>query len=141
MICKNCGAEIADNTRFCQFCGSAIEAEAPAEEPIVPAAPEAAAPVQPMYAEEPVKGPGLVWGLLGVIFADTAILSLLGLIFSIVGLSKANRYAANGYVLTGKDKAGKILSIIGLVLSIVVMVALVIAVIAGVGVAMQYVYG
>lgn len=27
MICKNCGAEVADETKFCQNCGAMIEAE------------------------------------------------------------------------------------------------------------------
>lgn len=61
MICKNCGAELADNAKFCSSCGAAQEAEvqqpvapaepveevvaAPAQEPAAPA--EAAAPAEP----------------------------------------------------------------------------------------------
>ena len=45
--CKNCGAEMQDNERFCQFCGTPAEDSAPIApaQPVQPAAPEA--PQQP----------------------------------------------------------------------------------------------
>ncbi|MCL2425794.1 MAG: zinc-ribbon domain-containing protein [Oscillospiraceae bacterium] len=38
MFCKNCGAEIASNNRFCSMCGAAQEALAPVET-VIPSAP------------------------------------------------------------------------------------------------------
>ncbi len=55
MFCKNCGAAIADGTRFCAACGATVEA---------PAAAPAAAPVQaqaPVYAQAPVQGQAPVY--------------------------------------------------------------------------------
>lgn len=120
MICKNCGAEVADETKFCQNCGAMIEAEpVPAEAPVYEAVP----------VEQPA-GPGLVWGILGLAFGCTAILSFLGIIFSAIGVGKAKKYAKQGYPLTGKNKAGSILSKIGLPVSIVVLVLFIIEIAA-----------
>lgn len=116
MICKNCGAEVADETKFCQNCGAMMESE-PA--PVYEAAP----------AEAPA-GPGLVWGILGLAFGCTAILSFLGIIFSAIGIGKAKKYAKQGYPLTGKNKVGSILSKIGLPVSIVVLVLFIIEIAA-----------
>ena len=46
MYCKNCGNEIADGSRFCNYCGSPVIAEAP-EENDAPAAAAAAEPERP----------------------------------------------------------------------------------------------
>lgn len=58
MFCKNCGATIADGTRFCAACGATVEA--PAAAPVQAQAPVyAQAPVQaqaPVYAQAPVQG-------------------------------------------------------------------------------------
>lgn len=111
MICKNCGAEIANGTKFCQNCGAAVQPEA------VSSAPAA-------------NGPGLVWGILGLAFGSSIFLSLLGLIFSAIGNSKARKFVKQGNPLVGKDKAGKILSTIGLIISIFGIVLFVIYVLA-----------
>ena len=53
MLCKYCGSEIMDISRFCNFCGKPVEAvEEPAPEPVEDAAEEAEAP-----AEEPASEP------------------------------------------------------------------------------------
>lgn len=51
MICKNCGIEISDDSKFCVGCGIAIE------QPVVEAQPVAAEPVviQPVYQEVNAK--------------------------------------------------------------------------------------
>lgn len=68
----------------------------------------------------------LVFGILGFVFSDTG---LLGLILSIIGCVKANKFAIMNGRGDGKSKAGKVLSIIGLVFSII-STALIIAVAA-----------
>lgn len=51
MICKNCGIEISDDSKFCIGCGIAIE------QSVVEAAPVVAEPLyqQPVYSEAPAK--------------------------------------------------------------------------------------
>lgn len=58
MLCKNCGAEVAENTKFCSECGAAQVTEAeqpvqPAEEIVETPAQEPAAPAEPK--ENPLK--------------------------------------------------------------------------------------
>ncbi len=61
MICKNCGIEINDDSKFCVGCGIAVEqpvAEAqPVAEPVVEAQPVVAQPIyqQPVYQEAPAQ--------------------------------------------------------------------------------------
>ena len=129
MICKNCGAEVADETKFCQNCGAMIEAEpVPAEAPVYEAVP----------VEQPA-GPGLVWGILGLAFGCSFFASFLGIIFSAIGISKAKKYTKQGYPLTGKNKVGSILSKVGLPVSIVMLVFFIIYVI-GVAALVAYNY-
>lgn len=61
MICKNCGIEINDDSKFCVGCGIAIE-QPVAAEPVVEAQPVTIEPVvaqpiyqQPVYQEAPVQ--------------------------------------------------------------------------------------
>ena len=64
----------------------------------------------------------LVFGILGLAFACSFYLSILGIIFSAIGISQANNFArANGAVF-GKAKVGRILSKVGLPLGIVLTV-------------------
>jgi hypothetical protein len=63
MICKNCGIEISDDSKFCVGCGIAIEQPAVETEPevvvasVVEAEPVVAQPIyqQPVYAEPAKK--------------------------------------------------------------------------------------
>ena len=64
----------------------------------------------------------LVFGILGLAFCETGIL---GLIFSIIGLSKANNYIRNFGNVSNQVRIGKRLSIAGLILSIVMIVLIV----------------
>jgi hypothetical protein len=77
-FCKNCGAELAEDQKFCANCGNAVESEAApatAEEPAVveePVAVEAPVAVaEPVVAEEPVKAGlnvgMLVWSIIGLV--------------------------------------------------------------------------
>ncbi len=56
------------------------------------------------------------FGILGLVFS--MLIPLLGIIFGSIAMSKAKNYALI-YPLVGKAKTGKILGIVGLVVSIV----------------------
>ena len=74
--------------------------------------------------KEKLSQQSLIFGILGLVFCESGIL---GLIFSIIGLSKAKKLAAeNGGQLEGKAKTGKILSTLGLVFSIIGLVCVII---------------
>ena len=73
----------------------------------------------------------LVFGILGLAFACSVYLSILGIIFSAIGMSQANSFArANGAVF-GKAKAGRILSKVGLPVGIIFTVLLIVSFIVG----------
>ena len=104
MICKNCGIEINDDSKFCVACGAVVEQ--PEEAPVQEAQPVAAEPVaaqpvyqqpiyqQPVYQESPDKKeitvddlpdhlkPIGAWGYFGlrILFA----IPLVGFVFLIV---------------------------------------------------------
>ena len=59
----------------------------------------------------------LVFGILGLVFALST--GILGLIFSIIGLSKANNYISTYGDIANQVRIGKRLSIAGLIVSLV----------------------
>ena len=61
----------------------------------------------------------LTFGILGLVFAGS---SILGIIFSAIGLKKAKAYVEQFGELTGKAKVGRILAKVGLIFSIVMIV-------------------
>ena len=59
MKCSNCGADLAEGTKFCGACGTAVAAEAVVEEPIVAEAPaETAETPETVETTEPKKEKG-----------------------------------------------------------------------------------
>lgn len=92
-------------------------------------------PGQGYYGQPFSNGPGpsfeeirhtanvvLAWGIVSVFFSMTIYLSLLGVIFSILGIVKAKKYRQMAGPETGSALAGKVLSIIGLCTGIVMMI-------------------
>ncbi|MBR6922397.1 MAG: zinc ribbon domain-containing protein [Clostridia bacterium] len=110
MICKNCGAQTADNAAFCSKCGAPVQEQPqngyyepeyiPVRQPVTETAGPDATPI-------------FVLGILSL-----ALPALGGLICAIICRKKVKEYLANGGKLTGLAKVGNILSIVGLAVSI-----------------------
>ena len=107
---------------------AAAPAYEPAPAPAPAPAPIPVAPVQPVYAATPVSPVGaapavnnelaksvMIMGILSVAFACSFYLSLGGIIFGAIGLSKAKKFMEECGQLFGKAKIGKYLSLGGLI--------------------------
>ena len=105
MNCQNCGANV-DGKAFCSQCGAPVNQQVPVQ------APYNAIPYQQTLGN-PTKV--LVFCIVGLALCWTGVL---GLIFSIVGLVQANRYIAQYGNVANQVRIGKILSIVGLAVSI-----------------------
>ena len=133
MFCPKCGAQLNDNTRMCPRCGAMLQAQpgnvpnyapnngyAPNNAPgYAPNAAPGYAPVAPAPApvDEAAK-PVLVFGILSLVFSLSGFLSLLGLIFGIVGLGKAKGYFATAGSTPAKQASvGQKLSLAGTIIS------------------------
>ena len=145
MICPKCGAQLADDSKFCPNCGAAVEAP-----PVVNAyapqnntytytepTPVYTAPVQNAPAAGNDNSTSvLVFGILGLSFACSFYLSLLGIIFSAVAKKKAKAYEAAYGDTSGKVRVGKRLAkagtIIGIILLVFFVIYLIVMVAAGV---------
>ena len=69
--------------------------------------------------------PVLVWGIVGLSFALSFYLSLLGIIFSFIGLSKSNKYREfTGDAPSNMAKIGRRLSIAGIIVGMILTVLL-----------------
>ena len=163
MYCKSCGAPLTDGANFCTACGAPVVPE-PAvltpdptptkAEPIMdtpqptapmytPVAPEEPAYAAPIYAApESIVPQNIVdsiftWGLVGLI--TSLVISILGIIFSAIAMSKAKRCLNEYGYLPQQAKTGRTLGIVGLVLGIVFTVLGILALIMVIA-AMAYGY-
>ena len=142
MICKNCGAYVEDGTKFCTSCGTPIEA--PAADTTYSSNTgnsyssdnyQAFEPAGGYYSEQPqarilsaedpeayrVAGSSLTFGILSVCFSW---LSLLGIIFGIVGITKMRKAGKMGSK-SPKKFVGLGLSIYGIIQSVIVGIYLI----------------
>lgn len=71
---------------------------------------------------EKLSSSALTMGILALVFAEFPFLSFLGIIFGALGLGKAKAFTASAGNLYGKAKVGRILSLVGLIISIVMTV-------------------
>ena len=132
MICKNCGAEIADGSAFCTQCGAPVQQEQPQAQP----------QPQPVYnaavsTPAPEGKPILILGILSLALNSIPYVGWIGgLICAIICAKKVKAYLAAGGQLTGVAKVGKILGTVGLIVSIVSAViwfiAIIVAIIAAI---------
>ena len=108
MNCQNCGANV-DGKAFCPQCGAQVQA-----------------PAQPSYNyntgyNQPAAPQGnptnvLVFGIIGLALST---MGIVGLIFSIIALKKANNYIATYGNISNQVRIGSRLAIAGLVVSII----------------------
>ena len=109
MFCDKCGAQLNDNSRVCPQCGAPIHGE---EMNITTTSTYAG----PLGNPTPV----LVWGILGLSFALIPYINFLGIIFSCVGLKKANAYNQfTNFAESGQARTGRTLSKAGLIVGII----------------------
>ncbi len=116
-FCANCGAEVSDGYAFCEKCGT----------PVNDAAPQAAPAGQPVYnqygpAPQQQAGNGMAVGgfvcsLIGLLLCCGGIVSIVGLILSIIGLNKSKQLNGAG---KGLAIAGIILGAIGVLCGVLV---------------------
>ena len=100
MFCKHCGTQIEDAAKFCPTCGKIVEreeyvaAEAPAQDYFETPTPNYFEAPAPAYfensrpAEKESGGGILALAILSLVFAETLILSFLGIIFAYIAKSK-----------------------------------------------------
>ncbi|MBQ7387617.1 MAG: zinc ribbon domain-containing protein [Clostridia bacterium] len=143
MFCKYCGNELPEEANFCPKCGKTIENEAAHEE-----APAQALNVTEIFGEEAVLaaererardelgGKILRNSIMGLAFASSFILSVVGLIFSIIARCQVKEYTRKYGETSGRASVGKGLSIGGLAFSIFAMVYMFICVLYGVLIAL-----
>lgn len=129
MICKNCGAYVEDGTKFCTSCGASVDATTNNNPPPFEPTGSYYSAEQPqarvLSAEDPeayrVAGSSLTFGILSVCFSW---LSILGVIFGIVGITKMRKAGRMGSK-SPKKYVGLGLSIYGIIASIAITIYLI----------------
>lgn len=104
MYCKKCGAQIDDNAYVCVHCGALVKEQS-----------QEAAYAQSGAAQQSKKTNGMA--IAG--FVCSFLFALLGLIFSIIGMKQCEERGEEGY---GLAKAGKIISIVNIVLGVFLVI-------------------
>ncbi len=117
MFCGNCGANV-EGTNTCPRCGSPLNANN-----VPMQAPYNANPYQQPVQQRPAPQGNptqvLVFGILGLALGLST--GIVGLIFSILGLVKANQYVATYGDIANQVRIGKRLAIGGLIASICII--------------------
>ncbi|MBQ7474464.1 MAG: zinc ribbon domain-containing protein [Clostridia bacterium] len=117
MFCKNCGKQIPDDSTFCPGCGASVTS---VPTPVYDY-PHTPAPATLPGENEAAKSI-LTFGILSLAFACTWVLSFLGIVFAAIGLSKVRNYVSTYGPVHHKAKVGRILSKVGLPVSIALTV-------------------
>lgn len=122
MFCRKCGTQIPDDAIFCPACGTETHDSAEnsaqtnnytPEQNTYNSEAESEALASDMLASEALK-----YGIMGVAFAQTGILSILGIIFSSIAQNKAAEYHRRTGRYGAKAGVGRGLGIGGLALGI-----------------------
>jgi hypothetical protein len=129
--CPNCGQDAPDGAAFCPYCAAPLQSGTIPGQPAP--APVYGAPFAPTRTSGMAIG-GLVVGILAVVLSCLfwpvgAVLSLAGLILSILGLNEVKKQVG----VQGKEMAiiGIVLSTLGLLLAILVLAGLTTLVLMG----------
>ena len=124
MFCQNCGRQLGDNENFCPACGAMKAAESNANANTDFQYDLGTANINAQYSfgtatpvnealKDEMAGQVFKWGLLGLIFANTGCLSLLGMIFSIIAKNQAASFERTFGEIKGRALAGRIMGRIG----------------------------
>jgi len=105
MYCRNCGREIRDDAEYCTYCGAQINSA----QPEYRQAGYSSSAVSPAAKGAAVSA--MVWGIVALATCQLP----LGFIVGIVGMNKY-RFAEALGMTAGMARAGKIMSIVGIVL-------------------------
>ena len=133
-FCSNCGAELTEGTAFCPNCGAGQVRTIGADEPVAVAAEPEVLPAEPVYQApvyqsqvEPavLPTPAKILGLISMICGLVSLVSCyVGFVYSIPALilaSIASKKAPG--IPNGKAKVGRITAIIGIVISVICLIA------------------
>ncbi len=127
MFCRHCGNELPENANFCPVCGNFNQETKQANE----------TEKKSEYFEDPAEiklddifenekkelgGSILKFAILGLAFGATGLLSLLGLIFTIISKAKVGTYKAKFGNTEGAATVGKHLGLAGMILNIFMVV-------------------
>ena len=123
--CRECGNMVNEGNAFCHECGAKLNSEAPKQEYYEPKSSYSYEPEVPQVS----KRNAVLSFVFGLINTELAIFALLPyaclfffplcLVFSILGIKKANQYVAEGGPKNAFAIIGKILSTVTLVLACV----------------------
>ena len=138
-FCSNCGAELTEGTAFCPNCGAGQVRTFGADEPVAVAAEPEVLPAEPVYQEPvdqaPVYQPQVepavlptsakILGLISMICGLVSLVSCyVGFAYAIPALILANIASKKAPgIPNGKAKVGKITAIIGIVISVICLIA------------------
>lgn len=117
MFCRNCGAQIPDDSIFCAACGAQTYGE-----PVNDQQQNHYTPEQNAYnseaENESIASDALRYGIMGLAFSQSVFLSILGIIFSSIAKKKAAEYYRRTGKYGAKAGVGRGLGIGGLALGI-----------------------
>lgn len=120
-VCNNCGAELKNGAKFCENCGAPAEAvQEPVREYVEEQTVEyyTEAPVANTPEQDSMAKSAMIMAIVGLALSE---LGLPGIIVSAIAKGKVKKATAAG-ATGGKLKAARILSTIGLILSIVMTI-------------------
>ena len=94
MYCKKCGAQIAENSKFCAKCGAATDVDNASEEPNAPEPAQAPpppvnatlAPAQASAVAEPAAKPAAKLSNRGIIIIAGSIVAIIALVFILMNV-------------------------------------------------------
>ena len=129
MYCKNCGAQVEQNDKFCPACGSTQDVAEEVVTPEVLPSPE----VEAQKDED--AGKLLKKSITGAIFSSTGLLSLVGWIISAKVRRRVRAYKEKYNEMTGRALAANIISGIGLGFGIFFTLYVVLMIVIGIGMA------